>query len=91
MCELILTSNAKQDLQRLDPKLRGQVLEKLEWIRKNCHSPIHKPLKHNYKGHCKLHCRGHRVVYIYNRRTATVKVSQIENRSSMYRKKQRRK
>ena len=49
MCELILTSNAEQDLQRLDPKLRKQVLEKLEWVCENYHKPIHKYWKHNYK------------------------------------------
>ena len=90
MCELILTSNAEQDLQRLDPKLQRQVLEKLEWICENCHSPIHKPLRYNYKGHCKLHCKGHRVIYIYDRKTATVKVSKIENRSSVYKRRCRR-
>ena len=29
MCELILTSNAEKDLQRLDPELRRQILENL--------------------------------------------------------------
>ena len=91
MCELILTSSAEQDLQRLAPELRRQVLEKLEWVCENCHSPIHKFLKHNYKGQCKLRCKGHRVIYIYNRRIATVKVTRIENRSSVYNKRQRRK
>ena len=91
MCELILTPNAEQDLQRLDPKLRRQVLEKLGWICENCHNPIHKYLEHNYKGQCKLRCKGHRVIYTYDRRTATVKVSRIENRSSVYKKGQRRK
>ena len=91
MCELILTPNARQNLQRLDSKLQRQILDKLEWICENCHSSIHKPLKHNYKGHCKLHCKGHRVIYIYDRKTATVKVSRIENRSSVYKKRRRRK
>ena len=86
MCELILTPNAEQDLQRLDPKLRRQVLEKLEWICENCHSPVHKYLRHNYKGQCKVRCKGHRVIYTYNRKTATVEVSGIENRSSAYKR-----
>ena len=86
MCELILTSNAEQDLQRLDSKLREQILEKLEWICENCHSPIHKPLRHNYRGQCKVRCKGHRVIYIYYKETATVKVSRIENRSSVYKR-----
>ena len=86
MCELILTSKAKQDLQRLDSKLREQILEKLEWICENCHSPIHKHLRHNYSGQCKVRCKGHRVIYIYDKGTATVKVSRIENRSSVYKK-----
>ena len=91
MCELILTSNVERNLQRLDSKLREQILEKLEWICENCHGPIHKPLRHNYKGECKLRCRRHRVIYTYDRRTATVKVTRIENRSSVYNKRQRRK
>lgn len=90
MCELILTSNAEQDLQRLDPKLRKQILEKLEWICENCHSPIHKYLERNYKGQCKLRCKGHRVIYIYDKGTATIKVSRIENRSSVYKRRGRR-
>ena len=89
MCELILTSNAEQDLQRLDSKLRRQILEKLDWICENCHSPIHKPLRHNYKGQCKLRFRGHRIIYTYDRSAATVEVSQIENRSSVYKKRRR--
>ena len=91
MCELILTPNARQDLQRLDAKLQRQVLEKLEWLCENCHKPIHKRLERNYKGQCKLRCKGHRVIYIYDRKTATVKVSRIENRSSVYKKRRRRK
>ena len=86
MCELILTSNAEQDLQRLAPKLREQILEKLEWVCENCHSPIHKYLRHNYKGQCKLRCKGHRVIYTYGRKKATVEVSGIENRSSVYKR-----
>ena len=86
MCELILTSKAEQDLQRLDSKLREQILEKLEWICENCHSPIHKRLRHNYSEQCKVRCKGHRVIYIYDKGTATVKVSRIENRSSVYKK-----
>ncbi len=86
MCELILTSNAERDLQRLDSKLREQILEKLEWICENCHSPIHKSLRYNYRGQCKVRCKGHRVIYIYDKGTATVKVSRIENRSSVYKR-----
>ena len=89
MCELKLTPNAEQDLQRLDPKLREQILEKLEWICENCHKPIHKYLRRDYKGQCKLRFKGHRVIYTYDRRTATVKVSRIENRSSVYKKRRR--
>ena len=91
MCELILTPNAKRNLQRLDAKIQNQVLEKLEWVCENCHRPIHKYLEHNYKGQCKLNCSGHRVIYIFDRRTATVKVSRIENRSSVYKRRHRRK
>lgn len=86
MCELILTPNAERDLQRLASELRRQVLEKLEWVCENCHSPIHKFLKHNYKGQCKLRFKGHRVIYIYDKGTATVKVTRIENRSSVYKR-----
>ena len=90
MCELILTSNVEQDLQRLDPKLREQILEKLEWICENCHNPIHTYLRGNYKGQCRLRCKGHRIIYIYDKRAATVKVSRIENRSSVYKRRRRK-
>lgn len=86
MCELILTSNAERDLQRLDSKLREQILEKLEWICENCHSPIHKPLRHNYRGKCKVRCKGHRAIYTYDKETATIEVTRIENRSSVYKR-----
>ena len=86
MCELILTSNAEKNLQRLDPELRRQILEKLEWICENCHSPIHKPLRQNYKGQYKVRRKGHRVIYTYDKGTATVEVTRIENRSSVYKK-----
>ena len=86
MCELILTSNAKRELKRLDSKLQDQVLEKLEWICEHCHRPIHKPLKYNYKGQCKVRCKGYRAIYTYDKGTATVTVTRIENRSSVYKK-----
>ncbi len=84
MCELTLTSKAKRSLQRLDRNFQKQVRKKLKWLCENCHKPIHKPLKYNYKGCFKLRCRGCRVIYTYNKRTATIEVSRIEGRSSVY-------
>ena len=84
MYELILTSNAKRDMRRLDPKSQKQVLNKLERLCENCNEYPHKALKGNYKGQFKLPCGHYRVLYTYDKQTATVEVSRIQHRSSVY-------
>lgn len=50
MYELILTSNARQDLQCLDARIQRQVLSKLERLCENCDKYSHQVLKGPYKG-----------------------------------------
>ena len=82
MCELILTPNAERDLQSLDVKIQRQVRRKLERLRENCDEYSHKALKGNYRGQFKL--PNYRVIHSFNKQTETIEVSQIENRSSVY-------
>ena len=84
MYELILTRNAERDLQRLDAKSQRQVLNKLEKLRENCEQYPHKALKGPYKGKFKLPCGDYRAIYTYDKQTATVEVSRIRHRSSVY-------
>ena len=84
MYELILTRNAERDLQRLDAKIQRQVLSKLERLCENCEQYPHKALKGPYKGKFKLPCGDYRAIYTYDKQTATVEVSRIRHRSSVY-------
>ena len=84
MYELILTPSAERDLQRLDAKIRRQIRNKLEWLRENCDEYSHKALKGPYKGKFKLPCGDYRVLYTYDKQTATIEVSRIRHRSSVY-------
>ena len=84
MYELMLTSNARRDLRRLDAKIQRQILRKLERLCRNCDGYSHKALKGNYKGKFKLPCGNYRAIYIYDTQTTTVKVSRIRHRSSVY-------
>ena len=42
MYELILTSNARRGLRRLDAKIQTQILRKLERLRENCDGYPHR-------------------------------------------------
>jgi mRNA interferase RelE/StbE len=84
MYELILTSNAKRDMRRLDPKIQRQILSKLERLRENCEQYPHKALKGPYKGKFKLPCGNYRAIYTYDKQTQRVEVSRIQHRSSVY-------
>ena len=84
MYELILTPNAKRDLQRLDAKIQGQVLRKLERLCENCDEYSHKALKGRYRGQFSLPSGNYRVIYAYDRQTQRVKVFRIRHRSSVY-------
>jgi addiction module RelE/StbE family toxin len=86
MYELTLTSGARRDLKRLDVKIQRQVHRKLERLRENCDEYSHKALKGNYRGQFKLPCGNYRVIYSFNKQTETIEVSQIEHRSSVYKK-----
>ncbi len=84
MYELILDSNARRNLRRLDAKIQTQVLRKLRWLCKNCDEYPHKALKGRYKGQFKLPSGDYRIIYTYDRHAQTVEVSRIGHRSSVY-------
>ena len=84
MYELILTSNARRDLRRLDAKIQRQILRKLRRLCENCDSYPHKALKGKYSGQFKLRSGDYRAIYTYNKQALTVKVSRIRHRSSAY-------
>ena len=84
MYELILTSNVRRDLRRLDAKIQRQVLRKLERLRANCDEYAHQALKGRHKGAFKLICGDYRAIYTYNKQTTTIEVSRIRHRSSVY-------
>ena len=84
MYELILTSNARRDLRRLDAKIQRQILRKLRRLCENCDGYPHKALKGKYSGQFKLPSGDYRAIYTYNKQALTVKVSRIRHRSSAY-------
>ena len=84
MYELILTSNARQDLRRLDAKIQTQILRKLRRLCRNCEGYPHKALKGKYRGQFKLPSGDYRAIYTYDNQALTVRVSRIRHRSSAY-------
>ena len=84
MYELILTSNARRDLRRLDAKIQRQILRKLRRLCENCDGYPHKALKGKYSGQFKLRSGDYRAIYTYNKQALTVIVSRIRHRSSAY-------
>ena len=83
MYQLILTSNARRDLRRLDAKIQRQVLRKLGRLCENCDEYAHEALKGTYKGQFKLVCGDYRAIYTYDKQTTTIEVSRIRHRSSL--------
>ena len=84
MYELILTSNARRDLRRLDAKIQTQILRKLRRFCRNCDEYPHKALKGKYRGQFKLPSGDYRAIYTYDNQALTVRVSRIRHRSSVY-------
>lgn len=84
MYELILTSNARRDLRRLDAKIQRQIFRKLRRLCENCDGYPHKALKGKYSGQFKLPSGDYRAIYTYDKQSLTVKVSRIRHRSSVY-------
>ena len=85
MYELILTSNAQRDLQRLDASIRIQILNELEWLCENCDNRKHEALKGRHKGKFRFKAAKHyRILYTFNRRTRVLTVSRIQHRSKVY-------
>ncbi len=84
MYELILTSNARRDLRRLDAKIQRQILRKLRRLCENCDGYPHKALKGKYRGQFKLPSGDYRAIYTYDNQALTVRVSRIRHRSSVY-------
>lgn len=84
MYELILASNARRDLHRLDAKIQRQILRKLRHLCENCDGYPHQALKGKYSGQFKLPSGDYRAIYIHDKRTRTIEVSRIRHRSSVY-------
>ncbi len=84
MYELTLTSGARRDLKRLDFKIQRQISDRLRWLCENCDECSHKALKGQFKGKFRLKSGNYRIIYTFNKQTQEIEVSQIENRSSVY-------
>ncbi len=84
MYELILTPNAERELQRLNAKLQNKIVNKLRWLCANCDACSHKALQGRFKGKYRLKSGNYRIIYTFNKQTQQITVSQIENRSSVY-------
>ena len=79
-----LDPDAQADLERLDATIREQALRKLKWLSENCDAASHKALKGRYRGEFSLKSGNYRILYTYNRRTTTIKVSRIRHRLVAY-------
>ena len=79
--ELILTSNARTDLQCLDTSIRTQIRRKLEWLCENCDNRRHTALKGEFRFKT---AKDYRVLYTFNRQTRVLTVSRIQHRSTVY-------
>lgn len=76
MYELILTSNARRDLRRLDATIHARVLNKLADLRANCDTHKHKVLTGPHKGEFSYRVtRDYRVLYTFDRQTRVLNQS----------------
>ncbi len=84
MYELIMTPNAKLDLNLLVVNIQEQITKKLKWLSENCGQYVHKPLKYAFEGQFSLRCGNYRVIYTLDEEKKTIKILRIRHRSVVY-------
>lgn len=85
---LEFTPEAKNDLSKLDKKLRGRVIEKLDWLQANFHNIIHSALGGEWQGYFKLRVGDWRIIYKVDWEKNLIIIYIIRHRSKVYKKKQ---
>jgi mRNA interferase RelE/StbE len=81
---LILTDNARSDLEKLDKKIARRIVGKLRHLAKNAEDVPHIALKGQWSGSFKLRIGAYRVIYKLNRERRQVIVNDIGHRSNVY-------
>ncbi len=81
-----ITSEAEEDLQRLDNQSQQRVAQKLAWLVKNFDQLTPFPLSEPYKGFFKLRVGDWRVFYEIDNDKKTVIIHMIDRRDKIYKR-----
>ena len=85
MHTLEFEARARRNLRRLDPTIRTQIFNKLEWLCENCDTYPHKALQGQHRGKFSLRVADdYRAIYTFNRRTREIIVHEVGHRSNIY-------
>jgi mRNA-degrading endonuclease RelE of RelBE toxin-antitoxin system len=85
---LIVLPTAETDLERLSTEMRAGVLRRLEWLRLNARTVIHRRLQgmpNDLAGLCRLRYTDYRILYWQYPTQRLIKVYRVQHRSEVYR------
>ncbi len=85
MYTLIISADARADLQRLHPTIRTRIRNKLVQLQETCDHRPHKALQGIHRGKFSLRvAKDYRILYTFNKQTKEINVYRIGHRSKIY-------
>ena len=87
MYSVDFTSEATEDLEKLDKSVRKRILEKIKWFKENFESTISLPLSSKWRGFFKLRIGDWRIVYNVDLDKNIITVHCIDHRTKIYKRK----
>lgn len=78
------TTQAEEDLARIDKTIAQDVANKINWLSQNISSVTPAPLKGKFKGKYKLRVGNWRVVYALEHPSQTITIYAVRHRSEVY-------
>jgi len=80
------SSEAVQDLKKLDPVTAQRILKKIKWLSENNDLATHLPLQNNLKGKYKLRAGDWRALYELDEKAGEMIVLLVGHRSVIYKR-----
>jgi len=84
--EVVLTYKAKENLEKLDRKIKERVLGKIIWLKNNFEDITPLPLTNEWQGFFKLRVGDWRVIYDADEIKAKITIHKIDRRDRVYKK-----
>jgi mRNA interferase RelE/StbE len=83
--QVILTTEAQQDIRRLDPSLQTRILDKLAWMGQNARFLRHQSLQgQEWEGCFKYRVGDYRVIYAMDHSAEKLTVLKVGHRREVY-------